>query len=174
MPFAMLKKIPNDLSPRCKKVIDGVDAWRARYKIAWESRRFWEQDYNIYGGLSFLAQGPSPVWYPSCAADAADMGSSLADTRMRSQVPGFADMTHGAEVCSVAGAIEKLHPGHGKELTKPVFCGWRHVKWNEGSWIRAYGGGPAGYDVVIERGRADLFRRATRRAISSAGRRARR
>jgi monoamine oxidase len=24
------------------------------------------------------------------------------------------------------------------------------VKWNEGSWIREYGGGPQGYDVVIE------------------------
>jgi monoamine oxidase len=24
------------------------------------------------------------------------------------------------------------------------------VKWNEGSWILDYGGGPSGYDVVIE------------------------
>ena len=24
------------------------------------------------------------------------------------------------------------------------------MKWNEGSWIRNYGGGPAGYDVVTE------------------------
>jgi monoamine oxidase len=22
------------------------------YKIAWESKRFWESDYNIYGGIS--------------------------------------------------------------------------------------------------------------------------
>jgi monoamine oxidase len=46
--------------------------------------------------------------------------------------------------------IEKLHPGHGKELKNPVYCGWRHVKWNEGSWIRGYGGGPGGYSVIIE------------------------
>ena len=46
--------------------------------------------------------------------------------------------------------MEKLHPGHGKELRNPVYCGWRHVKWNEGSWINDYGGGPQGYDVVIE------------------------
>ena len=38
---------------------------RYAYKIAWESRRFWEQDYNIYGGLEFVNTGCSPVWFPS-------------------------------------------------------------------------------------------------------------
>ena len=64
MPFSMLKKIPNDLSAPFKKVVD-ESTMAGAYKIAWESRRFWEQDYNIYGGLSYLMQGPSPVWYPS-------------------------------------------------------------------------------------------------------------
>ena len=34
-----------------------------------------------------------------------------------------------------------------------MFCGWKHVKWNEGSWIETYDGGNSGYDgynVVIE------------------------
>ena len=56
MPFAMLKKIPHDLSPEFKKVVD-ESTMAGSYKVAWESRRFWEQDYNIYGGLSFVAQG---------------------------------------------------------------------------------------------------------------------
>jgi monoamine oxidase len=51
LPFSMLKKIPNDLSEPFKKVIDGSTMGSA-VKIAWESRRFWEQEYNIYGGLS--------------------------------------------------------------------------------------------------------------------------
>lgn len=45
-------------------------------------------------------------------------------------------------------SIEKIHPGHGKELKNPVFCGWSRVPWNEGSWIRSYGGD--GYNVIIE------------------------
>ena len=40
-------------------------AYAHAYKIAWESRRFWEQDYNIYGGLEFVNTGCSPVWFPS-------------------------------------------------------------------------------------------------------------
>ena len=45
-------------------------------------------------------------------------------------------------------SVEKIHPGHGKELKNPVFCGWKRVPWNEGSWIRSYGGD--GYNVIIE------------------------
>ena len=64
MPLTMLKEMPNDLSAPYKKVIAEC-TYSPTYKIAWESRRFWEQDYNIYGGLEFLKQGCSPVWLPS-------------------------------------------------------------------------------------------------------------
>jgi monoamine oxidase len=148
MPFSILKKIPNDFSAPVKKSIDG-STMASSLKIPWESRRFWEQDYNIYGGLSFLAQGPSPVWYPS-ANLMSPTGIVVAGYMDEFQMPGFADMTMEQKFAASRAQIEKLHPGHGKELTKPVFCGWRHVKWNEGSWIRAYGGGPSGYDVVTE------------------------
>ncbi len=148
LPFSMLKKIPNDFSPAFKAVIDG-STMASSLKIPWESRRFWEQDYNIYGGLSFLSQGPSPVWYPS-AKLMHPTGIIVAGYMDEFQVPGFADLTMQQKFDLSRSQIEKLHPGHGKELTKPIFCGWRHVKWNEGSWIRSYGGGPSGYDTVIQ------------------------
>jgi monoamine oxidase len=48
---------------------------------------------------------------------------------------GFDKMTMEQKFEASRASIEKLHPGHGKELEKPIFCGWRHIKWNEGSWI---------------------------------------
>jgi len=117
------------------------------YKVAWESRRFWEQDYNIYGGLSFVAQGPSPVWYPSSRL-MHPTGIVVAGYTDEGSDPAFLKMTMEEKFAASRGSIEKLHPGHGKELMNPVFCGWKHVEWNEGSWIRSYGGG--GYDVVIQ------------------------
>ena len=149
LPFSMLKKIPNDLSEAFKRVIDG-STMAGALKIAWESRRFWETDYNIYGGLSFLEQGLSPIWYPSARimhpTGVVVSGYMMDDT----EIPGFAGMSLEEKFAVSRASMEKLHPGHGKELQKPVYCGWRHVKWNEGSWIMDYGGGPAGYDVVIE------------------------
>jgi monoamine oxidase len=152
LPFPMLQKIPNDLSEPYKRVIDGCTMGTA-FKVAWESRRFWEQDYNIYGGLSFLSQAPSPIWYPS-ARLMHPTGIVVAGYMMNeTELPGFAAMTLEQKLAASRAGVEKIHPGHGKELTKPVFCGWKHVKWNEGSWIETYDGGNSGYDgynVVIE------------------------
>jgi monoamine oxidase len=64
MPLTILKKTTADLSPEHKAAVaDAGSVYRSAFKIAWQSRRFWEQDYHLYGGLSFLSQGPTPVWY---------------------------------------------------------------------------------------------------------------
>ena len=148
MPFSMIKKIPHDFSPAFAKVID-ESTMASSYKVAWESRRFWEQDYNIYGGLSFVMQGPSPVWYPSSRL-MHPTGIVVAGYTDEGTDPAFLKMNMQEKFASSRGTIEKLHPGHGKELINPIFCGWKHVEWNEGSWIRSYGGGPSGYDTVIQ------------------------
>jgi len=149
LPFSMLKKIPNDFSSAFRKAIDG-SVMGGAVKIAWESKRFWETEYNIYGGLSFLEEGISPVWYPSSRimhpTGVVVCGYLMDDT----ELPGFAGLPLAAKFEASRASMEKVHPGHGKELQKPVYCGWRHVKWNEGSWVLDYGGGQAGYDTVIE------------------------
>lgn len=147
MPFSMLKKIPHDFSPAVTKVIEDstMDGF---YKIAWESRRFWEEDYNIYGGLSFLAQGPSPVWYPSSRL-MHPTGIVVSGYSQELGTPFF-NLTLEEKFAASRSSIEKIHPGHGKDLKNPVFCGWKRVKWNEGSWIQSYGGGASGYDVVTQ------------------------
>jgi monoamine oxidase len=32
-------------------------------------------------------------------------------------------------------SIELLHPGHGKDLSKPIYVSWGHIPHNLGSWI---------------------------------------
>jgi monoamine oxidase len=147
MPFSILKKIPNDLSQPFKTVVDESTMGGA-YKIAWESRRFWEEDYNIYGGLSYLMQGPSPIWYPSSRL-MHPTGVVVSGYTDELDTP-FYKLTLAEKFEASRLSVEKLHPGHGTELKNPVFCGWSRVPWNEGSWIRSYGGGPSGYDVIIQ------------------------
>jgi len=147
LPFSILKQIPNDFSTPYKQAIEG-STMMSSMKIAWESRRFWETDFNIYGGLSFVSQGLSPVWYPS-AKLFSPTGIVVAGYTDEMMLPGFADMTLEQKFALSRASVEKLHSGYGKELQKPMFCGWKHVKWNEGSWISGYGG-PSGYDVVTQ------------------------
>ena len=37
-------------------------------------------------------------------------------------------------------AIELLHPGHGKELTKPVYVNWGKIQYALGGWLSDYSG----------------------------------
>ncbi len=36
-------------------------------------------------------------------------------------------------------SIERLHPGHGKELEKPLYVNWGMIPYSEGAWINSYG-----------------------------------
>ena len=138
LPLTILKKTSNDLNAPYRKVIDEC-TYASAYKIAWESRRFWEQDYNIYGGLEFVNVGCSPIWFPS-AGMFTERGVVLSGYTDESNSP-FANLTMAEKLEESRKSIERLHPGHGKELEKPVYLSWGKAPYNEGSWIRTYGPG---------------------------------
>jgi monoamine oxidase len=139
LPLTILKRTPNDFSAPYRQVIEQC-AYDGAYKIAWESRRFWEQDHNIYGGLEFLATGCTPVWFPS-ANLFSERGVLVSGYSVESSLPEFAAFTLDQKFAASRHSIERLHPGHGRELEKPIYVGWARVPWNEGSWIGSYGPG---------------------------------
>jgi monoamine oxidase len=134
LPITILKTIPNDFSPRVKQAIAEV-GYDSAYKVAWESRRFWEQDYNLYGGLSFVVKGPvNLLWYPSWKLFS-DKGVLVAGYGVENysefgKLPSVA-----AKVDASRAAVEKLHPGHGKELKNPMYVNWGEIPYNLGSWV---------------------------------------
>jgi monoamine oxidase len=138
MPLTILRSTQNDLSAPYKKVIDEC-TYSSAYKIAWESRRFWEQDYNIYGGLEFVTVGCSPIWFPS-AGMFSERGVLVSGYTDESNSP-FGKLTMEEKLAESRKSIERLHPGHGKELEKPMYVSWGKIDYNQGSWIRSYGPG---------------------------------
>ena len=138
MPLTKLRTVESNLETPYKKVVQEC-VYAGAYKIAWESRRFWEQDYNIYGGLEFVNVGCSPIWFPS-AGLFSERGIVVSGYTDESRTP-FGKLTMEQKVEESRKSIERLHPGHGQELEKPVYYGWGKSEWNEGSWISAYGPG---------------------------------
>jgi len=132
LPFSILKDLDTDLSPDLKRIIDST-TYDDAYKVAWESRRFWERDDSIYGGISFLNQPVSLVWYPS-ARLFSKKGVVIGGYGVESRT-ALAAMDLGAKLQASRQAIEHLHPGHSKELTKPVYVCWGRVPYNRGSWV---------------------------------------
>ncbi len=46
-------------------------------------------------------------------------------------------------------AIELLHPGHGKDLSKPMYISWGHIPYNLGSWISGFGRKGVSTDALL-------------------------
>ncbi|MBV8843269.1 MAG: FAD-dependent oxidoreductase, partial [Bryobacterales bacterium] len=149
LPVSVLKNTGHDFSPGVAAAIRQVD-YASGYKIAWEARRFWEQDDNIYGGISWLAHGPvslesgsvlANVWYPSGGL-LSEKGVLVAG--YGTEMGEFGSLpTIEAKLAASRAAVEKLHPGRGKELTKPLYVAWAKIPFSLGSWLR---GGPGYYD----------------------------
>src|SRR5258708_1167529 len=64
IPLKVLQGIEYGFSPAHRAAIRDVDYANA-VKIAWQSRRFWEADEHIYGGISWTTGPTTQVWYPS-------------------------------------------------------------------------------------------------------------
>jgi monoamine oxidase len=144
MPLTVLKTVKADFSPVVVDIIKKC-TYDSGYKIAWESRRFWEQDYNIYGGLSYV-QGTIPVvWYPSAKLFSPTgiivSGYAIENGMAFGKLPNVE-----AKLNASRQAIEALHPGHSKELTNPIYVNWGMIPYNLGSWISGFGRG-----VSVER-----------------------
>ncbi len=109
----------------------------SQYKIAWQAPRFWEREYNIYGGISFLNQTVDLVWYPSDRLFSSH-GVLLAgfnfETDEAGKPTGFGRLESvAAKLAASRAAVEKLHPGHGRQLTQPIYVSWPSIPYSLGS-----------------------------------------
>ncbi|MGH9146457.1 MAG: NAD(P)/FAD-dependent oxidoreductase [Vicinamibacterales bacterium] len=142
LPIGVLAMTQNDLSPRVQTAMRQV-TYVPGYKIAWESRRFWEKDENIFGGISWLSNGPislesgsvlANVWYPS---DRLLSNKGVLISGYGIDAGEFGKLTTiAAKLAASRAAVEKLHPGREQELTKPLYVAWGQIPFSLGSWAR--------------------------------------
>ncbi len=156
MPLTIVRTLDADFSPAVRKTIDGT-SYDSAYKIAWEAPRFWETEYGVYGGLSYLQQTVNVVWYPS-ARLFSESGIIVGGYSVENGTPFGKLPTVQAKLDASRQAIDKLHPGHGKDLSKPMYISWGQIPYNLGSWISGFGhAGPGSLDVLLAADRRVYF-----------------
>ncbi|MFZ1940944.1 MAG: FAD-dependent oxidoreductase [Terracidiphilus sp.] len=133
MPLTIARTLDADFSPQIRAILDKA-AYDHAYKIAWESPRFWEKESNIYGGISYLQQTVELVWYPS-ARLFSNNGIIIGGYSVENGTPFGKLPNMQAKLDASRRSIELLHPGHGKDLAKPIYVGWGQIPYNLGSWI---------------------------------------
>jgi monoamine oxidase len=142
----VLRKIPADFSPAHRDAIAGIE-WQDSVKIAWQSRRFWEQEYDIYGGISWIKGITNMVWYPS-AALFSDQGIVLGSYSSGDNGAKLAALPLPEQFETTRAVVERLHPGHGKELGRPMGINWAKVPYSLGESARYRPGQVAEYQAL--------------------------
>ncbi|MCL2429392.1 MAG: NAD(P)/FAD-dependent oxidoreductase [Alphaproteobacteria bacterium] len=130
IPLKVLEGIDNDFSPAHRAAMHEIE-YSDAVKIAWQSRRFWEIDDQIYGGISWVTGPTALVWYPSDRL-LSQKGVLLGGYATRADADALAPKPLKEQLELSRAAIEGLHPGRSHELEKPMAITWSKVPYSLG------------------------------------------
>lgn len=132
-PLPVLAQVETNFSPEVKQAISNVH-YDTASKIAWQSRRFWETEAQIYGGISVVKHETSLIWYPSGGFHK-KTGVLVGCYNIGQNARDFTAQPLSAQFASSRGVIDRVHPGRGAELKNPVSVAWHKVPYSLGSWV---------------------------------------
>jgi len=134
LPLGMLATIPNDLSAEYKSAIAACDYIKA-VKIAFQAdRRFWEEDQQIYGGISWTSRDITQLWYPSYGFHAQKgilIGAYIWTDAIGERFGAMAPQER-LEAAVISG--EKIHPGYRNFVSNGISVCWAKVPYSAGAW----------------------------------------
>jgi monoamine oxidase len=134
LPLPLLAKLDTDFSEPIKAALLTTRNDQAT-KVAWQSRRFWETDYRIFGGLSWLDHPARILWYPSNDLNQAE-GLLVAGYVTGEGAAAFGARPFHEQYAASREAVELLHPGYSHALQHPLSVSWEHLQYSEGPWLQ--------------------------------------
>lgn len=133
IPATVLRNIPNDFSAAHQTEISGF-SYTSAGKLAFQSRRFWEQDHNIYGGISWTTQDITQLWYPNSGYG--QNNGVLVGAYMFGGSAGtfFANQSPQQRIDSVIAQSSNVHSEISPEATHGISVAWPKVPFQLGGW----------------------------------------
>ena len=148
IPLKVLSGIEADFAPQTRAAIRAVE-YSDAVKIAWQSRRFWETDDQIYGGISWVKGPTAMVWYPSDRFFS-QKGILLGGYATRDDAAALATRPLPEQLAASRAAVEALHPGRSHELDKGLAVAWSKVPYSLGITPRYRPDQEADYTLLNE------------------------
>jgi monoamine oxidase len=134
IPFPVLRRLDADFAPETKAAMAKVDYVPAG-KVAFQAtRRFWELDHQIYGGISWTSRDITQIWYPTAGFHRPK--GILVGAYIWSDEIGaaFAAKSPPERVQAALADGEQLHPGYGGALEHGVAVAWPNIPFTGGAW----------------------------------------
>ncbi|MCQ8240821.1 flavin monoamine oxidase family protein [Rhizosaccharibacter radicis] len=132
IPLSVLSQIDIQVNPAMKAAIGAVP-YASSVKVGLEfKRRFWEQDEQIYGGISFTDQPISQISYPSTGYFSDGRSVLLGGYMFGNAAYAFAGMTPEERVQAALDQGSKLHKQYRDEFLNGVGVAWSRMPWTLG------------------------------------------
>jgi monoamine oxidase len=132
IPLSVLSQLDVQVSAPLKEAIAAVP-YASSVKIGLEfSRRFWEEDEAIYGGISFTDQPISQISYPSHGYFSNGPAVLLGGYMFGPAAYDFAGMTPAERVQAALAQGSVLHKQYRQEFVTGVGVAWSRMPWTLG------------------------------------------
>jgi monoamine oxidase len=133
IPLPVLKSIPADFAPDMLQAISGVGYAVTGKSGLQFSRRFWEEDEDIYGGISQTNQGIDQIWYPS-SGFLSNRGILVGYYNFGEQASQFGNLPPGERVSLAVTQGSQIHAQYPSHFETGVSVYWPKVPYSLGGW----------------------------------------
>ena len=133
IPLSVLRTIPSDFAPDMQAAIASVD-----YAITGKSglqfnRCFWEEDEDIYGGITSTNQPITQVWYPS-SGYLSKKGVMLGYYNFGSNATNVGNLPPAQRLTLALEQGSKIHPQYRSHFENGISLFWPTIPYNLGGW----------------------------------------
>jgi len=137
IPVSVLSQIPINVGPAMQAAIDNL-SYAASVKVGLQfKRRFWEEDDNIYGGITYTDQPNSTIGYPNSGYFSSVKGVILGAYAFGPAAFEYTSMSPEQRVAKSLEYGAKVHPQYMEEFDTGASVAWHRVPWTlgcAGSW----------------------------------------
>jgi len=133
IPLSILSQLPMNVGPKMEAAIAAVP-YSASVKIGLQfKRRFWEEDEQIYGGITYTSLPISNISYPSC--DYYSRGKGVLLGAFSWAGLGSAELASMSPAERIAKAVEygsQIHPQYKQEFENGISVAWHRSPFSQG------------------------------------------
>lgn len=134
IPLSILSQIQLTAGPDMQAAINAVP-YDGSVKIGLQfKRRFWEQDDDIYGGITYTNLPIQILSYPSTGYGAPGKGVMLGAYIWGANAYEFTSMSPPQRIAAALRYGAQIHPQYEKEFETGIAVGWHRVPWINGCY----------------------------------------
>ncbi|HXV99953.1 MAG TPA: flavin monoamine oxidase family protein, partial [Anaerolineae bacterium] len=133
IPLSVLRDIPADFSSKMQAAIRAINYIPTGKMGLQFSRRFWEEDEQIFGGITRTNMNITQIWYPSWGY-LSQKGILLGYYHFGDQAIEMGQLSPAGREARALEEGRKIHPQYDETFEASFSVAWHKIKYTLGGW----------------------------------------